>query len=471
MADLVVPPLGESITEAVVATWLKQVGDTVAADEPVAELETDKITVQLLSPVAGALAEQKVAVGATVRVGEVIGAVEAGKQGKAAPAPKPAAAPASASAAPAPKPAAAPASASAVATSSSSSASGAVASSGAAASSAAASSPPPAVRAASQAPAAPVAAPAAGSASGQPSGGSGRTNGNTGGHTEGKGNNDALDKAALLRLTPSQRVHAREVGTIPQIGTAQAPQVAPGPSALDRLAQVDPRDEVVAMSPLRKRVAERMVQAQHEAASLTTFNEVDMTAVMDLRGKYKDSFEKTHAVKLGFMSFFVKACVAACKLFPGVNAEVVGGNIVYKKHYDFGIAVSTPKGLVVPVLRDCDTLSFAGIEKGILALADKARGGKLALADLSGGTFSITNGGIYGSMMSTPLLNYPQTGILGMHNIVKRAVVIDDQVQVRPMMYVALSYDHRVVDGREAVSFLVAVKERLEAPDRMLLEV
>jgi 2-oxoglutarate dehydrogenase E2 component (dihydrolipoamide succinyltransferase) len=196
-----------------------------------------------------------------------------------------------------------------------------------------------------------------------------------------------------------------------------------------------------------------------------------MTAIIDLRARYKDSFEKAHGVKLGFMSFFVKACVAACKLFPGVNAEVVGGNIVYKKHYDFGIAVSTPKGLVVPVLRDCETRSFADIERGILELADRARTGKLGLPDLQGGTFSITNGGIYGSMMSTPLLNYPQTGILGMHNIVKRAVVVGDEVKVRSMMYVALSYDHRVVDGREAVSFLVAVKERLEAPDRMLLEV
>ena len=196
-----------------------------------------------------------------------------------------------------------------------------------------------------------------------------------------------------------------------------------------------------------------------------------MTAVMELRAKYKDSFEKAHGTKLGFMSFFVKACVAAAKLFPGVNAEVIGGNIVYKKHYDFGIAVSSPKGLVVPVLRDCDQLSFAGVEKGILELADKARTGKLGLPDLSGGTFSITNGGIFGSMMSTPLLNYPQTGILGMHNIVKRAIVVGDEVKVRPMMYVALSYDHRVVDGREAVSFLVAVKERLEAPERMLVEV
>jgi 2-oxoglutarate dehydrogenase E2 component (dihydrolipoamide succinyltransferase) len=287
-------------------------------------------------------------------------------------------------------------------------------------------------------------------------------------------NGDGLDKAALLKLTPSQRAAAREIGTIPQHGApvAPPPTAAPaGPSADERLAQVDPRDEVVAMSPLRRRVAERLVQAQHEAASLTTFNEVDMTAVMELRARYKDSFEKAHGVKLGFMSFFVKACVAACKAFPGINAEVIGGNIVYKKHYDFGIAVSAPKGLVVPVLRDCDALSFAGVEKGIATLADRARTSKLSLPELSGGTFSITNGGIYGSMMSTPLLNYPQTGILGMHNIVKRAVVIDNEIKVRPMMYVALSYDHRVVDGREAVSFLVAVKDRLEAPDRMLLEV
>jgi 2-oxoglutarate dehydrogenase E2 component (dihydrolipoamide succinyltransferase) len=409
MADLVVPQLGESITEAVVSSWLKQVGDAVAADEPVAELETDKITVQLPSPVAGLLADHKAKIGATVKVGDVIGSVEAGAQGKVTPPAQkplaPALAPATSAATPAPAPRAVAAPTSAMP------------------------APAPLTR-----------------------------------------NGDALDKAALLRLTPSQRVQAREVGTIPLHAAAQAPPAASGPSPEDRLAQVDPRDEVVAMSPLRKRVAERLVQAQQESASLTTFNEVDMTQVMALRGKYKDSFEKTHGVKLGFMSFFVRACVAACKAFPGVNAEVVGGSIVYKKHYDFGIAVSAPKGLVVPVLRGCDTLSFAGIEQGILALADKARGGKLALADLTGGTFSITNGGIYGSMMSTPLLNYPQTGILGMHNIVKRAVVIGDEIQVRPMMYVALSYDHRVVDGREAVSFLVAVKDRLEAPERMLLE-
>ncbi|HVV85720.1 MAG TPA: dihydrolipoyllysine-residue succinyltransferase, partial [Kofleriaceae bacterium] len=290
---------------------------------------------------------------------------------------------------------------------------------------------------------------------------------------------------AWARLSPSQRRLAREQGRAPGAPPSQptAPAVAapapaaatsaPAPQAQAPAApvHVDPRDEVVPMSPLRRRVAERLVQAQHESASLTTFNEVDMTAIMELRARYKDSFEKTHGVKLGFMSFFARACVAACKLYPGLNAEVANGAIIYKKHYDFGIAVQTPKGLVVPVLRDIDRLGFAEIELGIGALAEKARTGKLAIDDLVGGTFSISNGGIYGSMMSTPLLNYPQTGILGMHNIVKRAVVLDDQIQIRPMMYLALTYDHRVVDGREAVSFLVAVKDRLEHPERLLLAV
>ena len=270
-----------------------------------------------------------------------------------------------------------------------------------------------------------------------------------------------------MKLTPSQRATAREHGGLPAPTLSVAASTRS--TAPAREVVVDPRDEVQVMSPLRRRIAERLVQAQQETASLTTFNEVDMTAVMALRATHKDAFEKAHGAKLGFMSFFVKACVAAAKAWPGVNAEVAGDRIVYKKHYDFGIAVSTPRGLVVPVLRNCDQLDFAGIELGILALAEKARTGKLALEDLTGGTFSITNGGIYGSMMSTPLLNFPQTGILGMHNIVKRAVVIGDEVKVRPMMYLALTYDHRVVDGREAVSFLVGVKERLEAPDRMLL--
>ncbi len=414
MADLVVPQLGESISEAVVGRWLKNVGDAVAVDEPVAELETDKVTVQLPSPVAGALAEQRAQTGATVKVGDVIGAVKAGASGKTAtPTPKPAA-PAAPESAPSAQVAKQP---TVVA-------------------------PPPVIPVTTQ-----VAKPQITPSS----------------------NGESVDRDALMRLTPSQRVTARESGTFPR---AQVQTSTPnGPGELERLQRVDPRDEVVAMSPLRKRVAERLVQAQHESASLTTFNEVDMTAIIDFRTKYKDAFEKQHKVKLGFMSFFVKACVASCKLFPGVNAEVIGGNIVYKKHYDFGIAVQTPKGLVVPVLRDCDARSFADVEQGIGELAERARTGKLALPDLAGGTFSISNGGIYGSMMSTPLLNYPQTGILGMHNIVKRAVVIGDAVHVRPMMYVALSYDHRVVDGREAVSFLVAVKDRLESPERMLVEV
>ncbi|MEO8553322.1 MAG: 2-oxo acid dehydrogenase subunit E2, partial [Kofleriaceae bacterium] len=307
MADLVVPQLGESISEAVVSRWLKNVGDAVTVDEPVAELETDKITVQLPSPVAGALSEQRFAVGATVKVGDVIGAVDAGKQGKSAAPPAKATPPPRevVTAQPAPPPVAAQP---AVQT--------------------APPSPPPIAAAAPAAPA----------------------------KTNGKNNGEALDRDALLKLTPAQRLAARETGALPQPGTAaQAPS---GPSADERFDQVDPRDEVVAMSPLRKRVAERLVQAQHESASLTTFNEVDMTAVMAMRAKYKDSFEKAHGVKLGFMSFFAKACAAACKLFPGVNAEVIEGNIVYKKHYDFGIAVSAPKGLVVPVLRDVDALSF-----------------------------------------------------------------------------------------------------------------
>jgi 2-oxoglutarate dehydrogenase E2 component (dihydrolipoamide succinyltransferase) len=400
MADLVVPPLGESITEAVIARWLKQVGDAVAGDEPVAELETDKITVQLPSPAGGVLGEQRAAVGATVKVGEVIGSV------------KPGAAPARAEAKPAPAKAEA--------------------------------KPEPKAK--------PEPAPKPAAASPRPNG------------------QGELDRDALLKLTPSQRQSAREAGQLPRSAPAATTPTS-GPDDQARLAAVDPRDEIVAMSPLRRRVAERLVQAQHESASLTTFNELDMTAVLEARAKYKDAFEKAHGVKLGFMSFFVKACVAAAKQYPGINAEVIGGHIVYKKHYDFGIAVSAPKGLVVPVLRDVDQRSFAEIEQGIVELAEKARSGKLAMADLTGGTFSLTNGGIFGSMMSTPLLNFPQTGILGMHNIVKRAVVIGDEVKVRPMMYVALSYDHRVVDGREAVSFLVAVKDRLEAPERLLFEV
>jgi 2-oxoglutarate dehydrogenase E2 component (dihydrolipoamide succinyltransferase) len=224
------------------------------------------------------------------------------------------------------------------------------------------------------------------------------------------------------------------------------------------------------MSPLRKRIAQRLVEAQHTAAILTTFNEVDMTNVMALRTKFQDDFVKRHGIKLGFMSFFVRACLESLRNFPGVNAELRGDHILYKKHYDFGIAVGGGKGLVVPVIRNVDSLSLAGIEKEIARLAERAKNSTLTLDELAGGTFSITNGGIYGSMMSTPLLNMPQTGILGMHNIIKRPIAVGDEIKLRPMMYLALSYDHRVVDGREAVQFLVGVKERIEAPERLMLE-
>jgi 2-oxoglutarate dehydrogenase E2 component (dihydrolipoamide succinyltransferase) len=260
-------------------------------------------------------------------------------------------------------------------------------------------------------------------------------------------------------LSPSKRRHLREH---PEEAAAMIPTLPiSSPPATSR-------DEVVAMSPLRKRIAERLVEAQHTAAILTTFNEVDMTAIMSLRARHQDAFVAKHGVKLGFMSFFTKAVIASLIDYPGLNAEIRGTDIIYKKHYDVGVAVGSGRGLVVPVLRNADALGFAEIEKGIAALATKAKDNKLTLEDLSGGTFTITNGGIYGSMMSTPLLNMPQTGILGMHNIIKRPIAVGDEIQLRPMMYIALSYDHRVVDGREAVQFLVGVKERLENPEKLL---
>lgn len=435
MADLVVPQLGESITEAVIARWLKNVGEAVALDEPLVDLETDKITVQLPAPVAGVLQAQAVAVGDTVKVGQVVGSVEEGAAAKAAPAEAKTDAKAE----------------KADAKSKKADAKADKASSGNGKPEA--SPVAPSKKATEPQPAATKAAPAAAPAAAAPAAAS-----------------SGPSKDELLRLTPSQRQAAREHGTLPAARPASG-QSAAAPAEDVVPQNLHPLDEVVKMSPLRKRIAQRLVEAQQQTASLTTFNEVDMTAVMEQRNRYKEGFEKAHGVKLGFMSFFVKACVAAAKLFPGINAEVVGSHIIYKKHYDFGIAVSTPKGLVVPVLRGCDERSFAQIESGINELAERARTAKLGLDDLTGGTFSISNGGIYGSMMSTPLLNYPQTGILGMHNIVKRAVVIGDKIEIRPMMYLALTYDHRVVDGREAVSFLVAVKERLESPERMLFEV
>lgn len=416
-AELIIPPLGESIAEATISKWLKQVGEAVNLDEPVAELETDKITATLPAPASGVLAEQRFQVGTTVRIGTSIGSID--QAGVAAqtqhgskdtrPAPAPAAAQPAAPA-PAPAPAA---------------------------------SPAPAPAHAAPAPASPSSPPG-----------------------------DAL-QLPKAPLTPNTRKLIREHGFDPaavvlsgmQSGAAPAQPTGP---AVTVSVPGGPED-VVPMTSLRKRVAERLVEAQHTAAILTTFNEVDMSFIMALRAKYQDEFSKKHGIKLGFMSFFVAACAAALKEYPGLNAEVRGDAIVYKKYYDFGIAVGGGKGLVVPVLRGVDKLGFAGIEKGIAELAQKAKDNKLQLSDLAGGTFSISNGGIYGSMMSTPLLNMPQTGILGMHNIIKRPIAVGDNVEIRPMMYIALSYDHRVVDGREAVSFLVRVKDRLEQPEKMLL--
>lgn len=409
--ELIIPPLGESITEATIAKWLKKIGDAVTTDEPLAELETDKVTVMLPAPGSGVLTAQHFAVGSQVKVGVSIGSID--------PSGKPAAkaAPAAAVAAPAAVAEVAPVVAAPVAAA-------------------------PVVAAPT------AAAPVAHAPAGQP--------------------------AVRPALTPNNRKLMREHGFDPAAAVLSSISPAPAAAAPAAVpAASAPLEEVVPMSPLRKRIAERLVEAQHSAAILTTFNEVDMSFVMALRTKYQDDFVKKHGIKLGFMSFFVAACARAMPEFPGVNAEVRGDAIVYKKHYDFGIAVGGGKGLVVPVLRGVDKLSFAQIEKGIADLATKAKDNKLQLSDLAGGTFSISNGGIYGSMMSTPLLNMPQTGILGMHNIVRRPIAVTsggtESIEIRPMMYIALSYDHRVVDGREAVQFLVRVKERLEQPEKMLL--
>jgi 2-oxoglutarate dehydrogenase E2 component (dihydrolipoamide succinyltransferase) len=410
--EIKVPTLGESVTEATVAKWFKKVGDAVAADEPLVELETDKVTVEVPAPAAGTLGEIVAAEGAEVAVGAVLGIL--GEAGAAA-AKKPAAAPAKAepakpapAKAEAPKPAAPPVAAKA-----------------------------PAVSLAADYPLAPSVR-----------------------HLVDEHN---LDPKKIPASGKSGRLTKADVlAFIAGGGHADAKPTVP-----DR----KPAEEAVRMTRLRKRIAERLKEAQNTAAMLTTFNEADMSAVMALRARHKDAFEKKHGIKLGFMSFFVKACVAALKEVPAVNAEIRGDDIVYKNYYDIGVAVGTPQGLVVPVVRNCDTKSLAEIEAEISGYGRKARDGKLTLEEMTGGTFTISNGGIYGSMLSTPILNTPQSGILGMHNIKQRAVVTDDgQIVARPMMYLALSYDHRIVDGREAVTFLVHVKENIEDPSRLLLE-
>jgi len=389
--EIKVPTLGESVTEATVAKWFKQAGEAVAADEPLVELETDKVTVEVPAPSAGTIAEIKAPAGATVDVGALLGTIAPGG------APAKAAARPAAAAKPAPAPAPVPP--------------------------AAAKEPGPAAR---KMMAETGVAPATGS-----------------------GKDGRVTKADVM-------------------AAIAAPAPAPAAPAAPR--QAGAGEERVKMTRLRKRIAERLKQAQNTAAMLTTFNEADMGAVMALRAKYNEAFEKRHGVKLGFMSFFVKACVAALKEIPAVNAEVDGDDIVYKNRYDIGVAVGTEQGLVVPVVRGCDAMGLAEIEKAIGAYGCKARDGKIALDDLAGGTFTISNGGIYGSLMSTPILNPPQSGILGMHKIQNRPVAVGDRIEIRPMMYLALSYDHRIVDGKEAVTFLVRIKDAIEDPQRLMLD-
>jgi 2-oxoglutarate dehydrogenase E2 component (dihydrolipoamide succinyltransferase) len=478
MSDLVVPALGESISEAIIAKWLKKVGDAVAIDEPVVDLETDKVSVQLPAPAAGVLAEQSAAEGATVKVGQTIGKIKdgAGAQASAA-----ASTPAAPKAEGDGKPGA-------VATTTTSPPAQAVTTTTVTAAST--SSPPtaPAPPSTPPTPTTAAAPPAAGVVAARESDSNIPATAIATTAAESHGGGDAghdLDPNHVLSPARRRALREREgiavsamtvqsvpVGTPAGITLPVTFPSAPAPAPTPAPTVVGPQEEVLPMSPLRKRIAERLVAAQHTAAILTTFNEVDMTNLLELRAQNQDAFVAKHGIKVGFMSFFTKAVLAALRDFPMLNAEVRGTDIVYKKHYDIGIAVGSGRGLVVPVIRNADRMGFAEIEKAIAALATKAKDNKLTLDDLAGGTFTITNGGIYGSMMSTPLLNLPQTGILGMHNIVKRAVVISDKsgdrIEIRPMMYLALSYDHRLVDGREAVQCLVGVKERIEHPERML---
>jgi 2-oxoglutarate dehydrogenase E2 component (dihydrolipoamide succinyltransferase) len=417
--EIKVPALGESVTEATVSKWMVKAGDSVAVDQPLCELETDKVTVEVPATSAGTVVDLVVAEGGTVQVGGVLCHIEAGGAGAAAAAPSPAAAPVAP--APTPRPAPAPAAAPAPAPVSAFPTAVNLAASG------------PAVRKlAEEKGVAPAAV--------QPSGKDGRAT--------------KADVMAALSSIAAQPA-----------APAARPAVPAGPRP-----RAD-REERVRMTRLRRTIAARLKEAQNTAAMLTTFNEVDMTNVMALRERLKEDFEKKHGARLGFMSFFVKACIAGLKELPAVNAEIEGDELVYKNYYDIGVAVGTPQGLVVPVLRDADVLSFGGIEKGIGDLGRKARDGKLSIADLTGGTFTISNGGVYGSLMSTPILNPPQSGILGMHKIQQRPMVVGGEIKARPMMYLALSYDHRIIDGREAVLFLVRVKECIEDPERLLLGV
>ncbi|GAN68042.1 2-oxoglutarate dehydrogenase complex dihydrolipoyllysine-residue succinyltransferase [Acetobacter orleanensis] len=408
--EIKVPTLGESVTTATVAKWLKKAGDTVAADEPIVELETDKVSVEVPAPQAGVLGAEVAKVGDEVEVGALLTTLEPGGAGAAKPAAK--AAPAEKKEAPAAAPAApvakaAPASA-------------------------------PAVDAAAALPAARKMMAENSLSAAQVGAGTGK--------------DGRITKGDVL-------------GFLAQPAAAQAP-AAPKPARND-----DPREERVKMTRLRRTIARRLKDAQNTAAILTTFNEVDLSGAMEMRKEYQDAFVKKHGVKLGFMSIFSRAVIAALKEFPAINAEIDGDDVIYRDFVNLGIAVGGPNGLVVPVIKNADKMNYADIEKTIAGFGKAAREGTLKIDDLAGGTFSITNGGIYGSLLSTPILNAPQSGILGMHSIQERPVAVNGQVVIRPMMYIALSYDHRIVDGKEAVSFLVRIKQNVEDPRRLLIDV
>ncbi|MEQ8697506.1 MAG: 2-oxoglutarate dehydrogenase complex dihydrolipoyllysine-residue succinyltransferase [Bauldia litoralis] len=440
--EIKVPTLGESVTEATVARWFKAVGEAVEEDEPLVELETDKVTLEVPSPVAGVLTDIQADEGAEVEVGALLGSVD--ENGEA----KPSKGNGKAKAADAKKETAGEDKEPAKAETSE----GSEKKEEKEESKSSSASLSPAVRKlVDEHDLDPDA-------------------------IEGSGKDGRLTKGDVLAYLDDQggaaaveQAPAKQVADRKEAGREErAPAKAKAPAAPREPGE---REERVRMSRLRQRIAERLKEAQDTAAILTTFNDVDMSAVMEFRSRYKDSFEKKHGVRLGFMSFFVKACIAALKEVPSVNAEFDGDAIIYKNHYDIGVAVGTDQGLVVPVVRDADAMSFAEVEQAINELGVKARDGKLSMDDLTGGTFTISNGGVYGSMLSTPILNPPQSGILGMHRIEQRPVVRDGQIVARPMMYLALSYDHRIIDGREAVTFLVRVKENIEDPERLLLGV
>jgi 2-oxoglutarate dehydrogenase E2 component (dihydrolipoamide succinyltransferase) len=411
--EIRVPTLGESVSEATIARWLKKAGEAVKVDEPLVELETDKVSLEVPAPMAGVLAEIMAEEGSDVEVGALLGMIEEGEGTAAGQAAKP--------------------------------------------------------EARSATPEKDEAAPAPAQAPAKPARPSGDGAGKSGPAARKLAAEKGLELGEIDGTGPKGNVTKGDV--LKAEKPAEAPAAPPSAKPAPAPAAAGGREERVRMTRLRKRIAERLKEAQNTAAMLTTFNEVDMSAVMELRKAYQDAFVKKHGIKLGFMSFFVKACIDALKAFPAANSEIDGDEVVYKHYYDIGVAVSSDAGLVVPVVRGADAMNLAQIEAAIADLGTRAKSGKLAMDELTGGTFTITNGGIFGSMLSTPILNPPQVGILGMHNIVQRPVVVEGgRIEARPVMYLALSYDHRIIDGREAVSFLVRVKQCIEDPTRMLLD-